>query len=378
MKNNIKKHLRQLVVFCVSVAIISCNKIDSNDNSTDSQWSQLGSSFYNEIYDIIPSNDGKIYISGGESRNILIWNGTNWSKIGDINASPFTGGIDDFPITVDRDGNVYAVGRINVPQANSEFHVAKWSKSSNEWINLTSNGPLFDNGIFSFVTDTLGNLYVAGNVIDSQLLNLNIESGNYIYKWDGSTWRILGGTKLPSSEEVYMHIDNNGNLFASFYNNNMSPCVSKWNGSNWEELGGTNTTNFGTGQIKCIASDSKGNIYAGGYFVSSEDSAYNIYKWTKATNSWTAMHTNMNASFVYSIAIDTDDNLYVAGDFKNTLNARYIAKYQNNKWSDYGYLNANNTINSICFDKDGNMYAGGMFTDGNNKHYVAVYKKKIN
>jgi hypothetical protein len=155
----------------------------------------------------------------------------------------------------------------------------------------------------------------------------------------------------------------------------MSPCVSKWNGSSWDELGGANKSNFGTGYINCINSDSKGNIYAGGNFIVG-DSAFNIYKWTKLTNKWNSLNTYRSSAQINSIAFDVGDTLYVAGDFVNSSNKRYVAKYQINKWADYGNLGANNTINSICFDNSGNMYAGGMFTNSSNKYYVAVYKKK--
>jgi hypothetical protein len=266
-----KKYVKLLIAISIIIIISSCKK-DNTDKSVSSGWTQLGGSFDNQIYNVISDSDGNIYMSGGKIWNILVWNGTTWSNVGDVSNSPFTNGL-YWPITVDKDGNVYAVGRIAVPQANSEYHVAKWIKSSNTWINLTSNGPLFDNGIHSLVTDSQGNLYIAGNV----LYLPSVEQGNYIYKWNGNTWTMLGGAKLPPSEFVKMHIDNSGNLLASFYNDKISPCVSKWNGNGWDELSGKNNSNFGTGQIFCINSDSKGNIYAGGYYVLG-DSAFNIYK----------------------------------------------------------------------------------------------------
>lgn len=364
-----EKYLKLVLALSMVAILNSCEKNNDDDKGAASNWIQLGSSFDSQIYDVMADKDSNIYMSGGELWNILVWDGTSWSSLGDVSASPFTGGL-YWPITIDKDGNVYAVGYIEVPLANSEYHIAKWVKSSNTWINLTSDGPLFDNGIYSLVTDTLGNLYVSGNVL---YLN-SVESGNYIYKWDGSAWSMLGGTKLYG-EYPRLHIDNEGNLFTNLYNENISPCVSKWNGSGWDELGGTNTSNFGTGHINCLNSDSKGNVYAGGYFVVG-DSAFNIFRWTKLTNSWTALHTFGSSSDVNSIVFDTADTLYVAGNFVDSTDARYVAKYHGNKWSNYGNLKANNTINSICFDVNGNMYAGGMFTNPDNQYYVAVYNKR--
>lgn len=361
-----KNLVNLLLAFSLMAVISSCTKDTTGNTHESSDWTQLGGAFDSQIYNVVAAEDGAVYMSGGDLWNISVWNGTAWSRLGDQANSPFTAGL-YWPITVDEAGNVYAVGRIAVPQANSEYHVAKWVKATHTWINLTGGGPLFDNGIHSMATDAQGNLYVAGNVAFLP----QPEAGNYMYKWNGSSWTMMGGTKLPRSEYVKMHVDNSGNLLASFYNDSISACVSKWNGSGWDELSGKNKTQFGTGQIFCLNSDSKGNVYAGGFYIKN-DSAYNIFKWTKSTNTWSPLYTYGSSLAVNSIAFDSGDSLYVAGRFVNTDNKMYVAQYQGNKWADYGKLNANNTINSICFDAKGNMYAGGEFTNGDGRYYVGV------
>jgi hypothetical protein len=371
MKKNL---VPTLIAGVVAILLLtgSCEKLNDNINKEEnkSSWSMLGSPFENMIYDIIAGADGRIYSSGGDLWNISVYDGTAWSRLGDQSASPFTGGL-YWPIATDLNDNVYAVGRINIPMAGGEYHVAKWEKSSNTWINLTAGKPLFNNGIQSFITDVSGNLYAAGNLLS----NVWGEAGDYIYKWNGSSWSMMG-SRLISGGNIRLHFDNAGNLYGSVgYNDNGSACVSKWNGTAWEELGGTNSCNFGTGQIYCLNSDSKGNVYAGGYYTDGIK-AYNIYKWTKTTNEWSPIYTFGSSLAANSIAFDTADTLYVAGTFTNEKNMHYIAKFHIVNWSDYGNLNANNTINSICFDKSGNMYAGGSFTNKDNKYYVAVCKKR--
>lgn len=364
-------NLKFMLLVGLAINLTGCDFLQNENIKNEGKWSQVGASFDNIIYDVKSDSKGKIYVSGADLKNISVWDGVSWSRLGNVSET-FNGGV-YWPITIDNNDNVYAVGRISVPQANSEYHVAKFNVSTKKWINLTSNGPLFDNGIHSIVTDLQGNVYVAGNVAYLP----SVQKGNYIYKWDGNTWTMLGGTKLPPSEFVKMHVDTSGNLFASFYNDNISPCVSKWNGSSWDELGGKNNSNFGTGQIYCINSDSKGNIYAGGYFVLG-DSAFNLNKWTKETNKNSEFYTFESSLDVKSIAFDSADTLYVAGSFTNLKNQYYIAKYHTDRklWSNYWDLNVNNKINSICFDPNGNLYAGGEFTNKDNKYYVAVYKKR--
>ncbi|MBS4058306.1 MAG: hypothetical protein KGZ82_13380 [Bacteroidales bacterium] len=348
----------------------SCSKETRDPNIPISDWTQLGTPFDNQIYNVVSDKEGKIYVSGGDLQQIAVWDGLAWGRLGNFNSSPFTGGL-YWPITVDMNDNVYAAAFIKVPAANSEYHVAQWHKDSKTWINLTASGPLFDNGIFSMVTDLSGNLYVAGNVL------YLTESGNYIYKWNGSVWNRLG-PRLPAFGQIFLHIDKSGKLYACIgLNDNFSPYVALWNGASWEELGGTNNSHFGTGAIQCIHTDAQGNVYAGGYFTDG-NKAYNLYKWTKASNSWSAKNTPGSSSDVYSIAVRESDTLFLAGNFVNESGEHYVAKFHQEVglWSDYGRLRANQAIRSICFDPSGYLYAGGEFTNADGKYYVGRYKVK--
>lgn len=355
----------------ISLLVIGCDEIPDEEPIEETTWTQVGGAFENIIYDVKADADGKIYVSGGDLWNVSVWDGDSWSRLGNVSET-FSGGV-YWPITIDNAGNVYAVGRITVPMANSTYHIAKWNKSTNKWINLTSAKILFDNGITALEVDRSGNLYAAGNVLDSK----EITPGNYIYKWNGASWSNLGG-KLLSGYNIHLHIDNSNNIYASMgLNDKGSPFIARWIGSTWEELGGTNNSDFGIGQIYCINSDSQGNIYGGGYFTDGI-TANNLCKWTKATNTTSKFHTFESSLDVLSIAFDEEDMLYAAGNFANSKNERFIAKYHHDiqQWSNYRNLNANNTILSICFDTEGNLYAGGAFTNAENKYYVAVYKNK--
>ena len=356
----------------------NCKKDDNSDNdntidSTLTDWDELGgtnnSPFQTTIYNIAADQAGNIYVGGGYGGEISVWNGTNWDSLGSVVSSPFTAGV-YWPITVDPTGNVFAVGMISVPLANSEYHIGKWDKNTDTWINLTTEGqPMFNNGVTSIVSDAAGNIYVAGN-------NLNTpEPGKIITKWNGSYWSQLGDT-IPSGDNVILHVDATGNVHAALgiTNNNFCEYVARWNGSSWVELGGASTADFGTGQIMSITSDSAGNIYAAGFW-NKNNVINNVAKWDISTNSWSFLTGIPTPYVANSIVADNSGNLYAGGRFLNTEGRMYVAKWNGSSWSNVGNLNPNNPINAVCVAANGKVYAGGDFTNSNSRYYVAVHAK---
>lgn len=117
------------------------------------------------------------------------------------------------------------------------------------------------------------------------------------------------------------------------------------------------------GPITSIAIDSNNNVYVGGQFNSSGSfPVNNIAKWNGST--WSSLSIGLNAA-VACLAIDSDDNLYAGGNFgyAGGVSARHIAKWNPNTetWSALGD-GINNLVASIAFDSNDNVYVGGTFT----------------
>jgi hypothetical protein len=346
------------------------------DSTSISEWVELGGvntpTFTDPISSIATDASGNVYVdaellNNNNMRYIAKWKkSTNtWSELGGTNTSSFNAGFMD-PITADVFGNIYVCGITQMPLVNNNFHVAKWDGTT--WSELGgTNQPSFNNCILSITSDASGNVYVAGD---------NIVNGNapFVAKWDKSnnSWNVLG--RFTWFVDC-LTTDALGNVYAGgrFVNNNFSTYVAKWDGGTWSELEGTNALNFGIGAISSIAIDVLGNVYAAGGFNNNND-LKNVAKWDKITNTWSFLD-NMLPSGVSSMVIDISNNVYVAGGLYNSNGNKYVAKWDGINWSDFGNLNANNTINSISIDASGNLYAGGQFTNSKKKYYIAAYYK---
>lgn len=100
-----------------------------------------------------------------------------------------------------------------------------------------------------------------------------------------------------------------------------------------------------------------------------------VSKSTSYGQTWQALNPPVNIfnGTIYCTTLDTEGNIYAAGDFTNSSNARFVAKWNGSNWIELGSLNANNTILALASDAAGNIYATGGFTDGSFNTYVAKW-----
>jgi len=248
---------------------------------------------------------------------------------------------------------------------------------SAQWRELGGyNALAADNEIYSVCSDHSGNIYAAGAFYD-------VSTGfNYVAKYNGSVWSVLGGSGLPANGYINsICSDLAGNIYAAgnFTNSGGKYYVAKYDGSSWSELGGLNGL-AANGNIATICSDASGNIYAAGSF-SNGTSIYNGNRYVAKYNgsSWSELG-GVNAlaadNDIYTVCSDASGNIYAAGTFINIDSNRYVAKYNGSSWSELGGLNALATkdgIYSVCTDPLGNIYAAGGLINIDTNYYVAKY-----
>ena len=352
-----------IVTICCSILAIT---------NTNAQWSYLdenNDSIINRTIVCLTTNyKGDLYAAGRFTNSydkyfVAQWNGRAWGELGGSNISTFKNRIYD--IMTDAKGNLYTV---------FYNYIAKWDGT--KWSRLgINNDSTFNNFIKCINTDKVGNLYASGNFRNSN-------GKYYVAKWDGSSWCEVGGKDSSTFNGPINSIvfDAKGKLYigGEFSNSFNMPIdsyyIAYWNGKAWSNLNGINDSLI-SGAVYKMAMDKNDNLYVAGLFYNPKHMMY-ISKWDGTT--WNKINCSDDTTFtaiqIQTILIDTNSNLYASAGFENE---NYdIIKWNGESWSNLG-VNNGNTINnhlfSITTDANGNVYAVGPFINNRGKHYLARY-----
>ena len=239
-----------------------------------------------------------------------------------------------------------------------------------------------NDGVNTICTDNSGNVYAAGNFMNSM-------GNKYVAKWDKSTgiWSELGGdNSLAANDNLgALCADTSGNIYAagSFTNSKGKYYVARWNSYNntWIELGGIHGL-AANSAISSMCMDSKGNLYATGGFTDTLGYYY-VAKWNKLTDTWSELDgVGLNARLVINvICTDGNDNIYAAPAYYDTLNAItrfYVTEWNGTKWTQLGTNSSlhNWDISTLCTDTAGNVYAAGNINDSTGL-YIAQWNGTV-
>jgi trimeric autotransporter adhesin len=251
--------------------------------------------------------------------NIAVWNGTNWSALGN------PGGV--VASMLIRTDGVYAAGApfYNASYYNSPFF-NRWDGAN--WNGVAINFPPMTDweiSIGPFIgMDALAcigtNIFIGGYFFLGEYTNtppLGFVGCNNIMRFDG-TYGWVMGTGL-SSNVTTMAVINTNLYVAGLFTNAGGVTASKiaqWNGSYWTNLG---SGLVGSGVINALATMG-GNLYAAGTFTNmGGTSANRIAKWDGAN--WTALGNGATypgldtASSIVGLGV-SGNNLFASGTFR--------------------------------------------------------------
>ena len=223
---------------------------------------------------------------------------------------------------------------------------------------------------------TINEVKISKNSSIKQNVDVSLNSMTVVTNDD--SWSSLGGGTNGTVHALA--IDSNKNVYVAgaFTQAGTLPCnnIAMWNPSisQWSTLGtatanGTNTVNSGTTPVSVtsLAIDSDDNVYVGGFFTQAAGVSYNhIAQWNPTTQVWSGLTTGTQG-VVNALAFDSNMNLYVAGEFAN---AGGVACYSIALWNkttqvwsalkDGNNNGVSGTVFALAFDSINNLYLAGV------------------
>lgn len=325
---------------------------------------------------------GNFSVIGTAATGIARWDGSKWCALENQaeNGETF---LFSSNLALGGCGIVYAIGYISGCKS-----IAKWNGSN--WYNIESTISYYTT---TLAVDRAGNLY-AGGKFDS----INSKPVNSIAVWDGTEWHALGNGLRSSSQDIWvtaLAFDKAGNLYAAGLFDTAGDVaannIARWDGNSWSALGSGIKYLYDI-PVNALAFDSKGNLYAGGYFDTAGGvAAKNIAKWDG--NAWSALGSGIDhvvdldgQTGVFALTVDKQDNLYAGGGFDTIgeIPANFIARWDGTTWSALGsgvfggnLVGMNQScVFALAIDNNNNLYAGGEFLSAGQK--ISPYIAKCN
>lgn len=350
-----------------------CNRIAKWNGST---WSALGTGMNQRVNAIAFDGSGNLYAGGDFTtagtcttgcNRVAKWNGSTWSALG---SGVNNGSVQ--AVAFDGASTLYVGGNFTSATGCSglcEFLV-KWNVGTSTWSQLGSYGNV--SGPVYALTYSGTALYVGGDFGSAGNCS---SSCHRIAKWNGTFWESLGG---GVNNTVYaIATDSSGNVYAGgnfdvagltcTYGMGCNR-IAKWNPSTltWSALGsGWNNT------VETLALDSSGILYAGGRFAPGCGGCFYIAQWNVSSSTWSPMQGGTNSP-VLALALG-GSNLYAGGDFSSAGNCGsgcpFIARW-NSSSSTWNPLTGNGlgnfggssgSIGDLAVDSSDNVYASGSF-----------------
>jgi hypothetical protein len=258
--------------------------------------------------------------AGIQTNHIARWDGNSWSALsigmnGNVNA-----------IATDESGNVYAGGSFSTAGATAVNNITRWNVSANQWEAL---GAGLDGRVLSLAVDRNGNLYAGGEFTQTEELIVNHVAKWNGSTWSALGAGVCCGSinrgGMDLTEVSALALDHSENLYVggdfSQADGISAWNVAMWNGSNWQALGNgirDGITVYGP-HVNAVAVDTSNHLIVGGDITKAGDIYVGgITLWDG--NSWSAFGSGISGCYtaggcVYAIATDSNGNIYAGGYF---------------------------------------------------------------
>ncbi len=308
-------------------------------------------------------------VGGVAANNIAKWNSATgtWSALGSgVTGYPIYRS-EVYAIAVGGDG-VYVGGLFNYAGGIEANNIARWNSTTNTWSALSSGS---SNGVSSWVYTIAisgSDVYVGG--LFNGIGGVSSVTAFNIAKWNSATrtWSGLPGGGVGGW--VYAIAVSGSDVYIGGRFNGVPPYpsvdgtfnIAKWNRTNdtWSALG-----SGVTGIVYSIVLSGT-EVYVGGDFsdASGVPNTQNIARWNGSN--WSALGSGASGE-VRAIVVSGSE-VYVGGDFSaasGAPNTQHIARWNGSSWSGLG-SGVSGEVYGMAVGTDG-LYVGGLFTAAGDK-----------
>jgi len=323
------------------------------------QWEPVASGVNDIVYDLLPDDNGGMYIGGifssdgqdeFELNRIAYWDGNAFSSIGD-GLGTF-GGVEAHALAMDANGTLYAAG--------TEISGGIFQWDGQNW---SAFGARHDGTIFDIVIDGAGQIYAAGDFLSVTQPDETALSVSRIALWNGTQWQALGA---GFNQPVHSLLLDGTTLYAggTFTQSGDGTTdfhyVAQWDGS-WSAVGAINEPDAFEGVNTIMQSNEMGLVAAGSMQFIGTSLLNGIGFWNNGA--WAGMGGDGVDARIRAMHLSENGDLYIGGDFGFTGNVAtsYVAQRIGGVWSALGQ-GTNGEVSSINRASDGTVYVGGSFT----------------
>lgn len=245
-------------------------------------------------------------------------------------------------------------------------YIARYDKGTGNWESFTATA--CNNEVYDIKVGPNGDIYVCG-----LFTSIGGTPANRIAVYNGSTWSALGsGLNNYATKIDFLP---NGNLVAigafTTAGGGSANRIAEWDGSSWSAYG----TGFNDEPTDLFITE-QGLVYVCGKFTTADSVTVNrVCYWDGTAFNTVGDGTTIGANnWIYTMAVDTNGDVYVCGTFTNIGGQAIsdIGVFRGNNWQKLRDYTWDVAPANVTIAPDGDVYFFGTFSDIDGVFYPGV------